>query len=107
MADASPAHLTADTGVLLVTSTFSDGDAPDNGADFWQAVSGPDAGQLEGIRCAVLVFGDSSCDDFRGHGRRLDERCDALGATRLVPRTDCEPDFEEPAERRARTRPLS
>ncbi|MFD3740224.1 hypothetical protein [Streptomyces sp. NPDC058629] len=34
-----------------------------------------------------------SCND-RGHGRRLD----ALDATRLVLRTDCEPHFEEPAE---------
>ncbi|MFF7751572.1 flavodoxin domain-containing protein [Streptomyces sp. NPDC007971] len=83
MADASPAHLTADTDVLLVASTFSDSGAPDNGADFWQPVSGPDAGQLEGLRCAVLVFGDSTYDDFCGHGRRLDELFDALGVTRL------------------------
>ncbi|RDJ99677.1 bifunctional nitrate reductase/sulfite reductase flavoprotein subunit alpha [Paraburkholderia lacunae] len=84
--------------VLLMTSTFGDGDPPDNAQSFWTQLASEAAPRVDGVRYAVLALGDRNYDQFCGHGRRLDERLTAQGALRLLDRTDCDSEYQEIAD---------
>lgn len=95
--DANVDELPAATHLLVVTSTYGEGEMPDNAELFWDALSSDTAPRLENTKYSVLALGDSGYEGFCQAGQILDTRLEQLGAARLAPRVDCDVDFEEPA----------
>ncbi len=80
--------------LLLISSTYGNGEAPDNITPFYDALHHIAAPQLPGLRYAVLALGDSGFKHFCKAGRDFDARLAALGAQRLLPVVTCDRAFE-------------
>ncbi len=68
---------------LVCTSTYGQGDVPDNAKPLYEALCGgrPD---LAGVRYGVFGLGDRTyAETFNSGGRRFDEILSALGAERI------------------------
>lgn len=84
--------------VLIVVSTYGEGDPPQPAVAFFEHVEGKRAPKLDGVRFSVLALGDSTYEKYCEAGKRLDRRFEELGAKRIHDRVDCDIDYEEPAE---------
>ena len=84
--------------LLVITSTYGEGEMPDNAQMLWDAVSSDSAPQLPQMKFSVLALGDTSYDLFCQAGINWDNRLEQLGAERVYDRVDCDVDFEESAE---------
>ena len=92
-----PAQLIDAQNVLVITSTWGEGDMPDNAVPFWDTLNqNGSSPKLDGVRFSVLALGDKNYGDtFCLAGRKLDERLAELGGTRVHPRVDCDVEFDD------------
>lgn len=84
---------------LVIASTWGEGAPPPDAEVFFASLQAPDTGRLTRLRFAVLALGSRAYPEFCGFGRRLDAALEECGATRLLPRVDCDTKFKADFER--------
>lgn len=102
MAPYSAPQLAAEKNVLVITSTYGDGEPPDNAKALHAALkseisplkSEPPP-PLAAVRYSVCALGDTNYTQFCQCGKDFDATLEKLGATRVAPRVDCDLDYEE------------
>ena len=97
MADATPEALASAKNLIVIASTWGEGDPPQRAAAFYKSLMGDGAPRLTGVRFAVLALGDSAYVNFCATGRAIDARLVVLGATRVSDRSDLDLDFAKRA----------
>jgi len=83
--------------VIIVCSTWGEGEQPDNAEELWKFANSDAATRLEGTHFAVCALGDTSYELFCESGKEWDGLFEKLGATRIVERIDCDVDYDAPA----------
>jgi sulfite reductase (NADPH) flavoprotein alpha-component len=95
MSDATLANVKDAQRLLVVVSTWGDGEPPESSEAFYNELMEADIA-LNGVEFSVCALGDTSYDLFCQTGKDLDARLEKLGAKRLVDRVDCDLEFDEP-----------
>jgi len=98
-ADVTATDLAKAKNLLIIASTWGEGDPPERAAEAYDALMDENAPRFEGVNFSVLALGDSSYVNFCEVGKRLDERLEQLGGHRIADRIDADLDFEDPATR--------
>ncbi len=94
MADISPTDLVKFPNLLVIVSTWGDGEPPETATSFYKEFVATDV-NLSATRFSVCALGDTSYEKFCQTGKDIDAHLAVLGATRVADRQDCDVDYEE------------
>jgi sulfite reductase (NADPH) flavoprotein alpha-component len=95
MAAYDKSRLPTEKNLLLITSTYGDGEPPDNASDLHEYIMGETVPSLKDVNFSVFALGDSEYPDFCQCGIEFDQRLEAFGAKRLFKRIDCDVDYDD------------
>lgn len=78
--------------LIIITSSFGDGEPPANASDFLDAVRMADV--LHELHYAIFGLGDTAYPTFCGFSKDLDETLESRAATAFVNRVDADSSYE-------------
>lgn len=81
--------------VLILCSTFGEGDPPDHAKGFYQWLLSDAAPVMPNLSYSVCALGDRSYTHYCKAGRDIDARLAALGATRLADCVECDVGYDD------------
>lgn len=93
MAQVKLEQLAGFNNVLVLTSTWGDGEPPSNAIDLWESFQKKTA-DLSKTRFSVLALGDTAYTEFCKCGKDFDAFLEKMGAKRLHVRVDCDLNYE-------------
>jgi sulfite reductase (NADPH) flavoprotein alpha-component len=95
MGDLSPEILLNEKKIIIVTSTFGDGEPPDQASEWMSFLRSQDEKILSHLQFSILGLGDRYYRHFCQCAKDFEKEFIRLGATAFQPRLDCEIHEEE------------
>lgn len=98
MEDIEPDDISSSKRLIVVCSTWGEGEQPVNAQDLYDAVEETEEGSMEGVNFAVLALGDTAFELFCESGKEWDKILEEKGGNRVNDRIDCDTDYDDYAE---------
>jgi sulfite reductase (NADPH) flavoprotein alpha-component len=95
MSDTTPEKVAQADNLLVLVSTWGEGDPPETAIDFHTAFMAENAPSMKGTRFSVLGLGDTSYEHFCKMGKDFDAQLESLGGERIFARADCDVDYDD------------
>ncbi len=95
--DYKPRDLAKETHLVIVASTNGEGEPPDNAIALHEFLQSKKVPKLDKLQYSVLALGDSSYEFFCQTGKDFDAFLSKLGAKAILPRVDCDVDYDDTA----------
>ncbi|MGU5685546.1 MULTISPECIES: assimilatory sulfite reductase (NADPH) flavoprotein subunit [unclassified Aeromonas] len=98
MADYKPKQLKKESHLLVVVSTYGEGEPPESAVDLFEQLKKGKIGKLDGLKFAVLGLGDSSYEFFCQTGKDFDNFLATAGGKRIYELASLDVDYQDAAK---------